>query len=46
MSDIEKKIAETEAAIAKTNSWKCRNDLTKYLKRLKRELRRGNYEAS
>ena len=35
--DIATKIAETEAAIAKTNSWKCQRDLKKYLKRLKRE---------
>ena len=33
------KIAETEKALAKTKSWKCRNDLTKYLKRLRREQR-------
>ena len=39
-SEIMKKIEQAEAAIAKTESWKCRRDLQKYICRLRKELRK------
>ena len=38
--EIIAKIQEAETAIRKTESWKCRRDLEKYIKRLSKELRR------
>lgn len=43
--EIITKIQEAEAAIRKTNSWKCRRDLEKYIKRLNKELRRISNEV-
>ena len=33
-------IERVEAALRKTNSWKLRTDYTKYIRKLRRELRR------
>ena len=38
--EIIEKIEQAEEAIAKTESWKCRRDLQKYIHRLRRELRK------
>ena len=43
--EIITKIQEAETAIRKTNSWKCRRDLEKYIKRLNKELRRISNEV-
>ena len=40
VQEIMKKIEQAEEAIAKTESWKCRRDLQKYIRRLRRELRK------
>ena len=39
MKDIKKEIARVEEALAKTNSWQLKKDYTKYLKRLKTEMK-------
>ena len=39
-SEIMKRIEQAEAAIQKTESWKCRRDLQKYIRRLRKELRK------
>ena len=43
--DIRAKIRETEDAISRTSSWKCRRDLEKYLRRLNKELRRTAWNS-
>lgn len=39
------KISETDRQISKTNSWKRRNDLIKYKRRLMKELRFYEYST-
>lgn len=39
-AEIIRNIEVTEAAIARTTSCKCRRDLQKYVRRLRKELRR------
>ena len=39
--EIKAKIRETELAISKTDSWKCRRDLQKYIYRLRKELKKA-----
>lgn len=40
-SEILDRIRDTESALGRTQSWKCRNDLRKYLRRLRKEYRRN-----